>query len=63
PLNIKWFPIIPTFGAITCFAMLLNYWRSENWVIVPINLILMVIGLIFYFIFNRLRKNKQKKNR
>ena len=63
PLNIKWFPIIPTFGAITCFAMLLNYWRPENWIIVPINLILMVIGLIFYFIFNKLRKNKQKKNR
>jgi len=58
PLNIKWFPIIPVFGAATCFFMLFNYWKPENWIIIPINIILVIIGIIFYFIYKKI-KNKE----
>jgi APA family basic amino acid/polyamine antiporter len=58
PLNIKWFPILPIFGAATCFFMLINYSKPENIILWPVNGILILLGIIFYFIFTHLENKK-----
>ncbi|MBD3228518.1 MAG: amino acid permease [Candidatus Lokiarchaeota archaeon] len=62
PINFKWFPIIPLIGAFTCFFMLFNYWKPENWIILPINIILIIVGIIIYFIFTWINKKEQKND-
>lgn len=60
PLNIKWLPIIPILGAATCFFMLINYSKPENIILWAINGILIILGIIFYFIFTYFENKKEQ---
>ncbi|NVM31966.1 MAG: amino acid permease, partial [Candidatus Helarchaeota archaeon] len=63
--NIKWVPIFPVIGAITCFLMFFTFSEigsSEYFFILIVQIIVISIGFGFYLIYklyNRYRKKDQ----